>query len=131
MMAIPISQVRNAQSLNSDNTRLDVEINHPQHGWIPYTLDPADTDNTIDNSALLGLIGSNYAAFVAPSDAEINAAIAADVRAERNTKLAESDWRASQDVTMSDEWRTYRQALRDVPSQAGFPANITWPNEPS
>jgi len=130
-MSIQITQVRNAQSLNSENTRFDVEINHPQHGWLPYTLDPADTDNTIDNSALLALIGSNYAAFVEPSDAEINAALAADVRAERNAKLADSDWRASQDVTMSDEWRTYRQLLRDVPAQAGFPSNITWPTEPS
>jgi hypothetical protein len=129
-MSIQITQARNAQSLNSDNTRLDVEINHPQHGWIPYTLDPVDTDNTIDNSALLGLIGSNYAAFVAPSEVEINAALAADVRAERNAKLADSDWRASQDVTMSDAWRTFRQLLRDVPAQAGFPSNITWPNEP-
>ena len=130
-MAISISQVRNAQSLNDDNTTFDVEINHPQHGWLPYTLDPADTDNTIDNSSLRALIGSNYAAYVAPTTAEINAALAADVRAERNAKLADSDWRASQDVTMSDEWRTYRQLLRDVPAQAGFPINITWPTEPS
>jgi hypothetical protein len=130
-MSIQITQARNAQSLNTDNARFDVEINHPQHGWLPYTLDPADGDMTIDNSALRALIGSNFTAYVAPSDAEINAALAADVRAERNTKLAGSDWRASQDVTMSDEWRTYRQALRDVPAQAGFPSNITWPTEPS
>jgi len=128
-MSISITQVRNAKALNADNTRFDVEINHPDHGWIPYTLDPSDTDNTIDNSALLALIGSNYASYVAPTTAEINAALAADMRAERNTKLAESDWRASQDVTMSDEWRTYRQALRDVPSQ--LPGTITWPTEPT
>ena len=102
-MSIQITQVRNAQSLNDDNTMFDVEINHPQHGWLPYTLDPADTDNTIDNSALLGLIGSDYAAFVAPTTAEINATLAADARAERNVKLAESDWRASQDVTMASK----------------------------
>ena len=130
-MSIQITQVRNAQSLNDDNTMFDVEINHPQHNWIPYTLDPADTDNTIDNSALRALIGSNYAAYVAPTTAEINAALDADVRAERNAKLTESDWRASQDVTMPDEWRTFRQLLRDVPAQAGFPSNITWPTEPS
>ena len=129
MMSISITQVRNAKALNADNTRFDVEINHPDHGWIPYSLDPSDTDNTIDNSALLALIGSNYASYVAPTTAEINAALAADMRAERNTKLAESDWRASQDVTMSDEWRTYRQALRDVPSQ--LPGTITWPTEPT
>jgi hypothetical protein len=124
-----MTQARNAQSLNADNTRFDVEINHPQHGWLPYTLDPSDGDMTIDNSELLALIGSNYAASVAPTTAEINAAFAADVRAERNAKLADSDWRASQDVTMSDAWRDYRQALRDVPSQ--LPGAITWPTEPT
>ena len=52
-------------------------------------------------------------------------------RFKRNDLLAETDWRASSDVTISDEWRTYRQALRDVPSQAGFPNTITWPTKPS
>ena len=131
MSNVIINEVRNAQSLNADNTRFDVEIKHPSYGWIPYTLDPADTDNTIDNSSLLRLIGSDFATYVAPSDAEINAALAADVRAERNVKLAACDWRASQDVTMSDEWRTHRPLLRDLPTQAGFPTNVTWPPEPS
>jgi len=53
------------------------------------------------------------------------------VRAERNTKLADTDWMANSDVTMSNAWRTYRSALRDVPSQAGFPNSVTWPTEPS
>tara|TARA_R110000823_G_scaffold121216_1_gene246213 strand:+ start:597 stop:872 length:276 start_codon:yes stop_codon:yes gene_type:complete len=54
---------------------------------------------------------------------------AAQVREERDDKLAVCDWRASSDVTMSDAWRDYRQALRDVPSQ--LPGAITWPTEPS
>ena len=45
--------------------------------------------------------------------------------------LKESDWVSASDITMSDEWRTYRQALRDVPSQEGFPNDITWPTKPS
>ena len=53
---------------------------------------------------------------------------AAEVRKERDDKLAACDWRASSDVTLSSEWRTYRQALRDVPSQ--LPGAITWPTEP-
>jgi len=56
---------------------------------------------------------------------------AAQVREERDAKLSACDWRASSDVTMSDEWRTYRQLLRDVPTQAGFPNSVTWPTEPS
>ena len=56
---------------------------------------------------------------------------AAEVRKERDAKLPACDWRASSDVTMSDAWRTYRAALRDVPAQAGFPNSITWPSEPT
>ena len=53
------------------------------------------------------------------------------VRLERDARLTATDWRALSDVTLSTEWRTYRQTLRDVPSQSGFPSNITWPTEPS
>ena len=53
------------------------------------------------------------------------------VRRKRDAILKSSDWMANSDVTMSDEWRTYRQALRDITSQEGFPNDITWPTEPS
>lgn len=52
------------------------------------------------------------------------------VREERDAKLSACDWRASSDVTLSTDWRTYRQALRDVPSQSEFPTNVIWPVEP-
>jgi len=52
------------------------------------------------------------------------------VRGERNAKLSACDWMACSDVTMSDEWRTYRQALRDIPLQEGFPNTIVWPSQP-
>ena len=53
-----------------------------------------------------------------------------DIRAQRNKLIAESDWMANSDVTMSDEWRTYRQALRDITTQSD-PSNITWPTPPA
>ena len=52
------------------------------------------------------------------------------IRTERNNKLKETDWRASSDLTMSDDWKTYRQALRDITTQSD-PDNITWPTKPS
>ena len=58
------------------------------------------------------------------------AASATQVRAQRDALLAASDHMALAD-RITDEWRTYRQALRDVPAQSGFPTNITWPVEPS
>jgi len=51
-------------------------------------------------------------------------------RLERDALLSASDVMALAD-RITDEWRTYRQTLRDVPSQSGFPSNITWPTEPS
>ena len=55
---------------------------------------------------------------------------AKNVRFERNRLLAETDWWAVADRTMTQAETDYRQALRDVPAQAGFPENITWPTKP-
>ena len=53
-----------------------------------------------------------------------------NVRARRDSLLQETDWMALSDVTMSSEMTTYRQALRDIPAQSGFPFSVTWPNKP-
>ena len=52
------------------------------------------------------------------------------IRSQRNYKLKNTDWRAGSDLTMSDAWKNYRQALRDITTQSD-PFNITWPTEPS
>ena len=51
-------------------------------------------------------------------------------RNHRDRLIAETDWWATSDRTMSAEQTAYRQALRDIPSQAGFPTDITWPTKP-
>ena len=51
-------------------------------------------------------------------------------RSKRNVLLAETDWWATSDRTMTAEQAQYRQALRDIPDQAGFPTDITWPTKP-
>jgi len=66
------------------------------------------------------------AAYKARKDAEQ----AASVRQSRNAKLAETDWRYRRDQTTTPEWDAYCQALRDVPTQAGFPWTIVWPTQP-
>ena len=53
-----------------------------------------------------------------------------EVRMERDILLQQTDWRASGDLTLSDDWKTYRQALRDITTQSD-PFNITWPTAPS
>ena len=56
---------------------------------------------------------------------------AAEARNKRNGLLAATDWTANSDVTMTTEMTAYRQALRDVPTQSGFPSEVTWPDKPA
>ena len=53
------------------------------------------------------------------------------LRQERNRLLAETDWMANSDVTMSDEWRNYRQALRDITDTYSNRDEVVWPNPPA
>jgi hypothetical protein len=98
------------------------------------------------------LVGNEYSGlrwdsveFEKPTEAQIQAKIAELTAAEplrllreqRNQLLAQSDWMANSDVTMSEEWRVYRQALRDLPNtqtpsldENGQLTNITWPEKP-
>jgi len=137
-MRLTITEVRNAASLQTDNLRMNVEINHPNYGWIPYTVDPVDTDTTIDNEAVLNIIGTDFAAYVAPTQAELDADTAAQVRSERDRILATVvDPLVSNPLRWSDltsdnqaEWPRYRTALLNVPQQAGFPHSVIWPTQP-
>ena len=119
---------RNAKHISEG--RIDCEIEHPIHGWIPYTLDPADTDTTVDNDELLLAIGADAAAYVPPTQEELDVALAASVREERNAALAATDYVSLSDYPVKAGELEYRQALRDVPQQAGFPKTHTWPNKP-
>ena len=137
-MTITITKVRNAKSLQSNNLRMDVEINHPDYGWIPYTVDPSDTDTTIDNAAILALVGSSFTPYVAQTQAELDATAAAAIRNERDFKLlAEVDPVVSNHLRWADmtkdkqtEWADYRTSLLSLTDQPGFPDNVTWPTKP-
>jgi hypothetical protein len=62
--------------------------------------------------------------------AGLDGAAAKSVRDERDSLLADTDWMALSDVTMSAEMATYRQALRDITAQEGFPHSVVWPAKP-
>ena len=53
-----------------------------------------------------------------------------DLRTKRTQLLTETDYLALSDVTLSEDMRTYRQALRDLPANTSDPANPTWPTKP-
>jgi hypothetical protein len=63
--------------------------------------------------------------------ASVDERAADDVRKERDVKLTSCDWTQVVDAPVNQTaWATYRQALRDIPSQAGFPNTVNWPTEP-
>ena len=101
------------------------------------------------------LRGSNYSGLewqdssqTIPTETEINNKIVELdnseamrlLRVERDARISKTDWRALPDLTMSDSWRAYRQALRDLPASASPKLNsnyeldltsVSWPTEPS
>ena len=87
----------------------------------PSFFQTEDADGNVTTAA------ENEAAYKASKDAEQ----AKSVRTSRDTKLSETDWRFRSDMTPSQEWKDYCQALRDVPTQEGFPWTITWPDVPT
>jgi len=90
-----------------------------------------DTQTRAEGDAVLtdGVWTQNWIVTAVPEDIK-----ASNIRQTRNTKLTLSDWmviRASEGgPAVPSDWATYRQALRDVPAQAGFPNEINWPAEP-
>lgn len=80
-----------------------------------------------------GIDAGNFgaiAAYVAPTQAETDAEAAERARGRRVRLIAETDVWALSDRTMTAEQTDYRQALRDITDQSGFPTNITWPTKP-
>lgn len=67
-----------------------------------------------------------------PTPAEIDTVYVTEilVRKLRNDYLSQTDWWASTDLTMTDAQTAYRQALRAVPEQEGFPDSVVWPTKP-
>lgn len=90
--------------------------------YTKYVLGPIFADTPEATAA------EQEAAYKAQKDAEQAAAI----RADRKNRLAECDWTQVADAPVDKAvWATYRQALRDITKQAGFPWQVSWPDQPA
>lgn len=71
---------------------------------------------------------------IAAEEAAKTNAAATTVRSQRNQMLSECDWTQLDDTPMTNTqkqtWAVYRQSLRDITAQSGFPWNVVWPNKP-
>jgi hypothetical protein len=108
-------------------------------GWLPSRIEEGIVDEkfvgstfTITETEVIET--KQWRKFTAEEQAEIEAQKAKQVRSERNAKLTETDWTQVDDTPLDNvaknAWANYRQALRDVPDQAGFPFDVNWPSVP-
>ena len=89
------------------------------------------TPDGFDNIPFTDEEQAEWEAHQAGADERITAMRSNNVRQERNRLLGETDYSALPDTPeMSDAMAVYRQALRDVSAQSGFPTDINWPTKP-
>jgi len=107
-------------------------VDSPQPSYDPATQDCVKTNPTFENNQWV------MTWQVTPASSEEIAkrlsSKSEEVRSERNLRLAECDWTQLPDspIPSADKaaWTTYRQQLREVPDQAGFPWQVEWPAKP-
>ena len=95
--------------------------------YTKYILGPVFTDRPATDTEPAQTAAEQEAAYKAMKDAEQ----AKSVRTQRGEKLKDCDWTQVADAPVDQvTWAAYRQALRDVTGQEGFPWTITWPAQP-
>jgi len=132
-MNITYTDVKNPKWANTEHTFIYCEVNfdHLPEEYVPFgAVASGDLEHThqIFAECVEGKWGP--IAEYEPPPVEF---YEAEVRAQRSQLLAQTDWTQAADVPQAtkDKWAPYRQALRDVPQQEGFPYNVTWPTPPA
>jgi len=127
------------ESWMSENSIMPVTVFRSYNGLTEKStpVDPYIEDGVVYLHKIEALDDSQKAAAQTAKD-ERSAEL---TRAERNRRLAETDWMANSDVTMTDAWKTYRQALRDITKHSNWPylkipapdgsGDNDWPVKPS
>lgn len=136
-MSINYTQVKNPVWANTEKTQIncDVLFDHlaESDGFVGFTACPNDSaahGRKIYAEALAGDYGviTDYVPPPAPTSEQL----AINIRSQREGLLMASDWTQLPDVPQATKelWATYRQALRDITGQSGFPQSVTWPTSP-
>lgn len=113
---------------DAGHTAIDVTVQHPVYGWIPYTC-TAHMDTPEGRELWQALQSSDIGAYSAPVIPEY--ALAEQARAKRDQLLSDTDYLVQPDYPISAQKladvKAYRQALRDITQQPDFPRIINWP----
>lgn len=125
-------ETRNYKWANKEHTLLNFEVKQEGFGWLPYTTH-ADMTDEIGKEIWEKRKKLNIAEYEEPEG--YVESLARKARAKRDKLLAETDYLIMADYPISEEKRQlvkeYRQALRDITNQEGFPRVVSFPEKPS
>lgn len=132
---ITITEFKNHKYI-SENC-IEAEIKHPDHGWIPMSVEQGYSADHLDFPDLFEKLKVGATAFTPKTDAEKTAELAIEKRIERDARLSRDvDPLASNplrwddlSVEVQNKIKAYRTALLNVPQQSGFPSSISWPSK--
>lgn len=134
VQSVKIFSVRNCKYITPEGD-VDLEINHPEYGWIPYTLALADPCNYINNDELMALALEKGIEPLDPVEWEEKQA--AIQRMNRHLLLSQVDDVARNplrwdklSIERKEEINDYREALLDITKQDTFPEFVEWPEAP-
>jgi len=130
------TNVTNPKWSNAEHSTIDCEVTFDNIGTVPFTANPLDTSNPSSKQIFDECKNGNHGV-IAEWTPPTTEQLAANARGQRDGLLSEVDsivgnplrW-ASFSQTQQTSWANYRQALLDVPQQAGFPNTINWPIKP-
>lgn len=95
---------------------------------VPEFIGTCDDDADLNISGVMQELTAEELAFDRKWEDEF---LGTKIKRQRNALLADSDWTQLPDAPVDHEaWATYRQDLRDIPQQSGYPTAITWPTKP-
>ena len=120
-------EIKDPQWADVEQTMIDLQVRQDgSDTFLPYT---AMVCNDVESTELFGRATAGDFGNVATVS---TARYEKKYREKRNALLKKSDWTQLPDVPQAtkDAWAVYRQALRELPTQSGFPFSISWPTEP-
>jgi len=109
-----------------ETVRKNAAVQDAKGNWVEnWEVVPMFSEYT-DEDGVTHTVAEQQAAYQARLDADA----AKSVRSQRDKLIAETDWMALSDNTLTEAWALYRQALRDITTQSGFPHDVIFPTKP-
>ena len=127
------TNVTNPKWANAEHTLIECVVDFVEHGPSPFGA-VASGDLAHTHEIFERCVNGDFGPIVeyVPPPLSTQEQLVNGIRFRRNELLQQSDWTQLPDVPQAtkDLWATYRQSLRDITTQSGFPTDVVWPSQP-